>query len=546
MPDDLIYEYNKADRRDVLRHAKALEGKVVGDVYRLEQTGKQRPEMLEYYAEIHMTGGTTDDGTVVRKDKGRIGNLVQEVYFDIPRNNDSEYDIQECQVELKVSKLKIKPRAGLSVQERLILGMINRDDELPEVFEDSHIYHKCRIIMLVYYINKEQEGLLPFQFPFYKSAYMTIPEADMEIIRRDYAYIRRCVNEGRYGDLHEHSAMYLSPAPKNQGRAYSFKQSYMNQLFREYINANRVLYDPETDEETFQIINQYENIVAEPELLRETSFEDIVMQRFTPFIGMSMVEIRRHVLNEVQFEAWYTARHQQMDDGKMPDKAEFARTTMLMLGISGNKAEEFVRANICVKTLRINSDGSMNEDISFPAFEFGDLMEETWEESRCYSDMVDRRFLWSIFQEVNGDFVFKGAKFWSMPPEDEATIHAGWDDIRNIIANGVQFAKRVKSDGTFAVTERGASVILNNFPDSKNTNPRTQNHRQCPAGAPMNRIISVRPHTQKVYYDLQSIGYSDTENPRCNGSALPNGDIMTKQCFWFNNDYILEQIQDLI
>ena len=47
MPDDLIYEYNKADRRDVLRHAKALEGKVIGDVYRLEQTGKQRPEMLE-------------------------------------------------------------------------------------------------------------------------------------------------------------------------------------------------------------------------------------------------------------------------------------------------------------------------------------------------------------------------------------------------------------------------------------------------------------------------------------------------------------------
>lgn len=54
MPDDLIYEYNKADRRDVLRHAKALEGKVIGDVYRLEQTGKQRPEMLEYYAEIHI------------------------------------------------------------------------------------------------------------------------------------------------------------------------------------------------------------------------------------------------------------------------------------------------------------------------------------------------------------------------------------------------------------------------------------------------------------------------------------------------------------
>lgn len=48
-----------------------------------------------------------------------------------------------------------------------------------------------------------------------------------------------------------------------------------------------------------------------------------------------------------------------------------------------------------------------------------------------------------------------------------------------------------------------------------------------------------------VYYDLKSIGYTDTENARSNGSELPNGDIMTKQCFWFNNEYILEQIQDM-
>lgn len=67
----------------------------------------------------------------------------------------------------------------------------------------------------------------------------------------------------------------------------------------------------------------------------------------------------------------------------------------------------------------------------------------------------------------------------------------------------------------------------------------------CKSPKEYNKIISIRPHASLVYYDLKSIGYADTENPRSNGSELPNGDIMTKQCFWFNNEYILEQIKDM-
>ena len=47
----LSYNYDKHDRRDILRHAKALEGYAVGDVYELELHGKQRNKILEYYAE---------------------------------------------------------------------------------------------------------------------------------------------------------------------------------------------------------------------------------------------------------------------------------------------------------------------------------------------------------------------------------------------------------------------------------------------------------------------------------------------------------------
>ena len=69
----LSYEYNKHDRRDILRHAKALEGYAVGDVYILEETGKRREDILQYYAERFIHGWTDDDGIEHRGDKGCPG-----------------------------------------------------------------------------------------------------------------------------------------------------------------------------------------------------------------------------------------------------------------------------------------------------------------------------------------------------------------------------------------------------------------------------------------------------------------------------------------
>lgn len=533
----LSYEYNKHDRRDILRHAKALEGYVVGDVYILEETGKHREDILQYYAERFIQGWTDDDGTEHRGDKGRIGFLVQEVYFDEPRDHVAEADLGAVGVELKVSPLIYKQRAGLKVKERLVLGMINRNNPLPERFCDSHIYEKCRLMMLVYYIDETNQGRTPFQFPFYKSAYVRIPDVDMAMIEQDYRYIRDCVNEGRYEDLHESETHYLSPCKKNSGRAFSFKPSYMNQIFSEYIDANHLLYDPNTDQETFDIIRQYDAIVTNPDELREYTFEEIVLNRFEPYIGMTITEIRQALMEPADFETWTTKT--------TIDKAEFARTTFAMLGITSEHAEEFVRSNTYVKTLRVNENLTMNEDISFSAFDFSELMEESWEESTVYEEMVDRKFLWSVFKDNGEDFVFYGARFWSLPSQDESIVKEGWDDIREIIRDGVVFVKDRKDDGTFILTKRGKNRMLNNFPDSRNTNPGRKEYRLCPSPKPYNRIISIRPHASLVYYDLQSIGYCDTDNPRSNGSVLPNGDIMTKQCFWFNNEYILEQIQDM-
>ncbi|WP_407450463.1 Sau3AI family type II restriction endonuclease [Fibrobacter sp.] len=532
----LSYQYNKQSKKDILRHAKALEKCQIGDVYALELNGKKRQDRLEMYAERNIKGWIDENGGIHKGDKGLIGFLVQDIYFDEPKDNKSKSDLNEAGVELKVSPLIKKPRAGLKVKERLVLGMINKEEKLPDVFRDSHIYEKCKLMMLVYYVDESNQNVTPFKFPFYKSAYVKIPEADMAMIEQDYRYIRDCVNKKKYDELHERNAYYLSPCPKNNRRAFSLKLSYMNRLFSEYINKDILLYNPEKKS---KIVPFFGSIIRNPKDLKRESFETIVQGRFNRYKGKTVRQIRQSIMKSNDFKKW--------NQKNTVDKAEFARTTMAMLGVETDQAEEFVKAGIYVKTLRVNKNGTMNENISFSAFDFSDLLEEKWKESTVYEEMVNRKFLWSVFKEnEKGEYVFHGAIFWSMPQDDEKIIKKGWEDIRDIIRAGIKFVKDVNDDGSPILTTRGKNRILNNFPDSRNTDKNRKEYRLCPSPKPYNRIISIRPHASLVYYDLKSIGYKDTGNPRCNGSCLPNGDVMTKQCFWFNNEYILEQIKEIL
>ena len=174
------------------------------------------------------------------------------------------------------------------------------------------------------------------------------------------------------------------------------------------------------------------------------------------------------------------------------------------------------------------------------------LIEEEWNDSQVYEEMVERRFLWSVFKNDGKDYVFKGVHFWNLPVEDESVIKKGWEDIREIVRNGVKFAFDKKETGEFVETQRGKHRILNNFPDTRNTNPKRKEYKLCPSPKPLNEIISIRPHTSLIYYNLLSINYKDTDSPSSSGSELPNGDVMTKQCFWFNNEYILKQLKEFL
>ena len=48
------------------------------------------------------------------------------------------------------------------------------------------------------------------------------------------------------------------------------------------------------------------------------------------------------------------------------NKAQWSDLAYKMLGIKGNHAEEFIKANIVVKSIRLEQNGIMKESISLP------------------------------------------------------------------------------------------------------------------------------------------------------------------------------------
>ena len=173
-----------------------------------------------------------------------------------------------------------------------------------------------------------------------------------------------------------------------------------------------------------------------------------------------------------------------------------------MLGIQGKIAytEEFQKAGIVPKTIRVRKNGTIKENMSFPTFDFIELsQEEEWEESDLYNYLAPTKFLFIIFQENDeGELVFERVKLWNIPNRDLEEVRRVWERTVQTIREGV-------------VLEQTSRGVTNNLPKQSES-----------------AVAHVRPHGRDG-------------NDRL---PLPDGRMMTKQCFWLNNTYIAEQIKE--
>ena len=420
-----------------------------------------------------------DSTNRLKTGKGAIGNIIEESWFGYKINNESEPDFKEAGVELKVTPY-IRNSKGIRAKERLVCNIIDYMEEYQKIFETSSFYHKCRTILLMSY--EHIEGVSKGDFTIDKVVLFGFPEEDLIIIKQDWQKIIEKVRKGKAHEISEGDTLYLGACTKGttakternqpfslvkaKQRAYSLKQSYMSYILNTYVFGNR----------------NNEHIFKDPIELKNIGFEKYITNRIKPFIGKSQEELKKHFgvvsnaknLNEVLL-------------GKM-------------LGIKGRIAytEEFQKANIIPKTVRVQCNGYVEESMSFPIFKFKEIIQEEWETSEFKNYLEQAKFLFIIFRfNDRNDLVFDNLMFWNIPESDLEEVKEVWEKTVSTIKNGVKL--HTKNNRTY-----------NNLPKQSE-----------------NRVSHVRPHGKNS---------SDT-------LELPDGRFMTKQCFWLNNTYIRSQIE---
>ena len=417
-----------------------------------------------------------------KKRKGGLGELVEERYFHYKANSEARPDFDKAGVELKVTPYKINKNGTLSAKERLILTMIDYFKVVDESFEESHFWTKSKLILLVYYLYQQEiKNRLDYEIKYVDL--FTPPEQDIRIIQHDFEIIVEKIRAGKAHELSEGDTLYLGAATKAatsadrrkqpfsdelaKPRAFSFKQNYMTHVLNTYIVPGKKTYEPIIKGEAVE------------------SFEDYVVDKIHQYKGLSIDELCE------KFDI----------DTVRKSKSITAQIAYRILGIKGNKAEEFEKAGIVLKTIRVNHNNTIKESMSFPSFKFKELIEEEWEDSTFGNYLRETRFFFVIYKfDENGVLRLHGCQFWNIP----------YSDLENEVKSVWERTKQVLIDGLEIVEVNGQK--RNNFPKASE-----------------NRVSHVRPHAQNA---------QDTYE-------LPDGREYPKQCFWLNNTYILSQLKDI-
>lgn len=505
------HKYDEGNIQSIYEYAKLLEGKVISEV--------------------------VDAKCIVnRRDKGLVGNAIQEHYFGVPRNSSSEPDFPQASLELK-SFGYWSERSNERADQRLALTDINfMDFELEVPFEDSHLYHKCHNMLWIAYLMKMNQARIDSEIKHVRLyEFEKIVKSDMLQIQKDYYLITKKIRDGKASELSEGDTEYLGAArtgnkesreqeaPKGDKalpRRFVFKQSYMTYLVREYIILNKGFGTPIPKAHGKYSIK----------IPRRKTFEewlDALDKKY--FLRTAKQLSKRKKIREIKGI---------IDFDK---KNAFSELGYAMLGIRSNEDAYLKKTNTVVKSVRINKNGITVESSPFPNFRIIDIIDQEWIESDMFSYLSEQRFLLQVFVQNEKGYVYTGHTILKFTPEElEKLVRPTWED----------FKKKVKDGLTF-------KLELN-----KNGEPKIKNNV---SGKVEGQIGLIKLHAWDITYDIAAehiSGVSDAaneyikdntvegrflrkpENRELYGDVLPNGDVITKQSFWLNKDYILQYLKE--
>lgn len=191
-------------------------------------------------------------------------------------------------------------------------------------------------------------------------------------------------------------------------------------------------------------------------------------------------------------------------------KDALALVTIRLLGYS---RKELLAEGYIVRTLLLDKNNFIKESISFPVSRPNEFIKEEFENSEL-AKLLDKKFLFITFKKGDKYNYLTGDVFeWKINKEDLKIVKTEWLLYQKCFIDGIVLNYN---------SER--KIITNNLPKKSET-----------------QIIHMRPHALKAAYKLKNgLQIGDIHK---NAYKLPNGEWMTKQCFWLNNSYIKKIIK---
>jgi len=362
------------------------------------------------------------EGVANKRNRGDLGTLVEKYYFKhVPPTNLGP-DFPDAKLELKTTGL-VRDQAGrFRAKERLVLTMINYEVIAHEKWEDSYFLKKCKLMLILFYLFSKDIAVQDRKFVLNPLIYR-MTEDDKLVIKRDWEIIHQKVIEGKAHELSEGDTFYLGACRKGTGgvkeklqkqpfskepaksRAFSFKQSYVNQLLTGHIEG----------EASLGISNSLD-------------FEAATALRFEPFIGKSV--------NEISFLMNF---HK-----KSPKQKAFHRLLAnKILSAGSQNVVEVEKAGIELKTIRLRASGQPREAMSFPGFKTSEIVKEDWDDS-VFAEKLEKKFLLVVFRtdEYDNEYLYK-VSYWNMPYRDRMEAKRVWEETKRLA--GIDAKKLPKS-----------------------------------------------------------------------------------------------------
>ena len=495
----MLFDYDDTSIESILNYAKKLKNKTFREILN-EYENSPVKKYVHQHDKINLTvAEEIIDYNSNTKSKGQLGNFLEKYYFGYDMNNKQDADFDKVGIELKQTCIDKTKKGKYRAGERLSITNISFKKPVIDDFYQSHVWKKIKLILLVHYLREKNIDRLDYQIKFVNL--FTPPKKDLMIIIDDYNKINEKIKKGKAHELSESDTLYLGACTKGdtaikslqpqyygnhilaKKRNFCFKKSYMNYILHNYILKDNI---------------SYESIVKNDEIFKNISFDNYVIEKINMHIG----ELDKNLCEKYNRE--YNNNKKQWID-----------LAYRMLGIKSNRAEEFEKANIVVKAIRIEENNKIKENMSFPPFKFKELVSERWEDSTIHEYFETTRFLFVVFKRDGKAYRLIGSQLWNMPYEDlNVIVKDGWSKIKKSIIDGVVFIPKQTKKGI---------IYRNSLP------------KKCD-----NSIIHIRPHAKKsafLFKDGKQIG------DLSNANELPDGQWMTTQSFWINNTYIFSQLK---